>query len=193
MKKVWFVLVLLLVSVVPVIAEDTHQESMPLQAMHNLSSAIPMTDLQLDSVAGDGFFFSFTWHYAPKQRFMFYTHCGSFGSFNCSHVEDLSHRQNEGPQHQVEVSHPQNKGSQHQTEVSHPQNKGPRPQVEVSVSCPGKDCGKHLGVDVVVDTHGGIHIEQVTQGGGNSHNTAIVRQNSGHQTATVMQMNRAAP
>jgi hypothetical protein len=66
------------------------------------------------------------------------------------------------------------------------------PQVDVTVPCIARDCDGHARVDAVVGTQGGIHIEQITQGGHTS-NVAIAHQSNGQQTATVRQINGAAP
>lgn len=187
MKKVCVVLVLLLaLSVLPVVAENTHQESMTLQAMSHLSSVVPMTDQQLATVAGDGLFFIFKLTYTSNQRFMFQAYCGGFAAFHCNDVGGVSHAPGD-------ISPRQNEGAHPQKDISPQQDKGSHPQVEGSVSCTARDCSRRTGVDVVVDTHGGIHIEQITQGRRNSNNVAIVQQSNGQQTATVRQINRAAP
>ena len=214
MKKVWVVLALLLMlSVIPVMAETTTQEPITLQAMSKLSSVIPMTDQHLASVEGDGFFFILKLNYVSIQRLMFHAHCGGFAALHCNHTDgvshpqgDVAHRQGERP-HQKEVSRPQGDVASHQKEVSHSQGNRPHPRVEVSVSCTARDCSRHPGVDGVVDTHGAIRIEQKEREGGNTssifivqqsnggRNTATVRQqsNGGRNTATVKQSNRAAP
>jgi hypothetical protein len=63
----------------------------------------------------------------------------------------------------------------------------------VSVPCTARDCSRRPDVDGVVDTQGGIHIEQITQGGGNPNNVDIVQQSNGprSQSVTVRQIRAA--